>query len=123
MRTVFGKLLFTLPFAALASGCGTVSAATGDARAISLNVIESSDTVEIQVVADSQVTQQIEFTAELSGGSNNSRHKSSSSIAAGDRQVLSRLKTGRSDDWCAKVEVSEASGQRYTLTAGDCGLI
>ena len=83
---------------------------------------ETAGSVEIEVVANSPVTQQIEFTAELTGASN-SRHKSSSSVAAGDRQVLSRLKMTGSESWCAKVDVSEASGAKYTLTAGDCGLL
>ena len=96
--------------------------ASSDTRALSLNVIEGSKTVEVQVVADSPVTQQVEFEIELSGASQ-SRHKSSVTVASGDRQVLSRMKINTSDGWCAKLEVSEASGERYTLTAGDCGLI
>ena len=99
-----------------------MASASSDDRALSLNVIEGPGTVEIEVVADSQVTQQIEFEIELTGASN-SRHKSSVSVASGDRQVLSRLKMNTSESWCAKLEVNEASGAKYTLTAGECGLI
>jgi hypothetical protein len=121
MAHTFAKLALFAPALAVAAGCSAVNASSGE-RAISLNVVESMDSVEIQVIADSPVTQQIEFTAELTGASN-SRHKSSSSVAAGDRQVVSRLRMSTSESWCAKVEVKEASGANYTLTAGDCGLI
>lgn len=106
---------------ALAAGASMASASS-DTRALSLDVIEGDETVEVQVVADSQVTQRVEYMLELSGASN-SRHKSSVTLASGDRQVLSRMKMNTSEGWCAKLEVSEASGERYTLTAGDCGLI
>lgn len=121
MAHTFAKLALFAPALAAAAGCSAVSAA-GENRALSLKVNETAETVEIEVVADSPVTQQIEFTAELSGASN-SRHKSSSSVAAGNRQVLSRLKMSNTEGWCAKVDVSEASGAKYTLTAGDCGLL
>lgn len=130
MRHTFAKLALFAPALAVAAGCSAVNASSevpgevsgdepGDARAISLNVIEEAGTVEIQVIANSQVAQQVEFTAELSGASN-SRHHSNTSLAAGNRQVLSRMKIAGSDTWCAKVDVSESSGASYTLNAGDC---
>lgn len=121
MAHTFAKLALFAPALAAAAGCSAVSA-SGEDRALSLKVTETADTVEIEVVADSAVTQQIEFTAELTGASN-SRHKSDTSVAAGNRQVLSRMKISASESWCAKVDVSEASGAKYTLTAGDCGLL
>ncbi|KEO90079.1 hypothetical protein EH31_08280 [Erythrobacter longus] len=117
----FAKLALFGPVLAVAAGCSAVSA-SNDTRAISLNVVEGADSVEIQVIANSTVTQQIEFKAELTGASN-SRHNSSSTVAAGDKQVLSRMKISSGDGWCAKVDVTEASGAKYTLTAGDCGLL
>ena len=121
MAHTFAKFALFAPALAVAAGCSSVSA-SGEDRALSLKVTETADSVEIEVVADSPVTQQIEFTAELTGASN-SRHKSSSSVAAGNRQVLSKLKMSNNEGWCAKVDVSEASGAKYTLTAGDCGLL
>lgn len=119
MAHTFAKLGLLAPALSVAAGCNAVSA-SNDERALSLKVTEKTDSVEIEVIADSPVTQKIEFTAELTGASN-SRHKSSSSVAAGDRQVLSRLKMSTNESWCAKVDVSEASGAKYTLTAGECG--
>lgn len=121
MRHTLAKLALFAPVLAITAGASAVSASNHE-RALSLNVIENTDSVEIEVVADSPVTQQIEFTAELTGASN-SRHKSNSSVASGNRQVLSRMKINTGESWCAKVVVKEASGASYTLTAGDCGLI
>jgi len=120
MRHTLAKLALFAPIAGIAVGCSSVSASS-EQRALSLDVKEGADSVEIEIVANSPVTQQIEFKAELTGSSN-SRHNSSTSIAAGDRQVLSKMRTSKGDGWCAKVEVNEASGAKYTLTAGDCGL-
>lgn len=121
MAHTFAKLALFAPIAAIAAGCSAVSA-SGETRALSLNVVEGAGSVEIEVVAHSTVTQQVEFKAELTGASN-SRHNSSTTIAAGDKQVLSRMKISSGDGWCAKVDVTEASGAKYTLTAGDCGLL
>jgi len=120
--STFSKIIAAgMSLAALAGGTSMANA-TSDTRALSLNVKESRETVEIEVVADSPVTQQIEFEIELTGASN-SRHKSTVSVASGDRQVLSKLRMNTSEDWCAKLKVSESSGWQYTLTAGECGLI
>ncbi|WP_299194212.1 curli-like amyloid fiber formation chaperone CsgH [uncultured Erythrobacter sp.] len=105
---------------AIALAFGTAGSAHSETtRALTLDVEESGDMVEIQLVANSPVTQQVEYELELVGGSR-SRHSGNTSIAAGDRHVLSRLRTNIGDGWCATVEVTEASGQSYTLTAGDC---
>lgn len=98
---------------------GAASGASAEPRALALNVTENGDSVEIELIANSPVTQQVEYEVNLEGNSH-SRHKGNTSIPAGDRQVLSRMKTTASAGWCATVTVSEASGASYTLTAGDC---
>ena len=125
MQTIMGKFgqLFAIFASPLILGAGaSMAGASPQDRAISLKVIEGTGTVEVQVVADSQVTQQVEFEIELTGASN-SRHKSSVTLAPGGRKVLSRMRINASDGWCARLTVSEASGGQYTLTEGDCGLI
>ncbi len=109
-----------VPALALAAG-GSAAASGGaePARALALNVLEDGDRVEIQLIAQSRVTQQVQYEVELVGASR-SRHSGNTSIPGGDRQVLSRLATNVSDTWCARVDVTEANGERYTLTAGDC---
>jgi hypothetical protein len=120
LRKLARSIALVTPLLALGAA-GAAGAGSGDTRprALSLNVVDSGDSVELELVALSQVTQQVEYTLELVGASR-SRHAGNTSISAGDRLVLSRLKTSVADRWCATVEVSEASGARYTLTAGDC---
>jgi len=125
LHAIMGKIgqFFAISASLLMLGAGaSMAGASSEDRALSLNVIEDAGTVEVQVVADSQVTQQVEFEIELTGASS-SRHKSSVTLASGDRKVLSRLKINSADGWCAKLTVSEASGGQYTLSEGDCGLI
>ncbi len=105
------------PLFALAAG-GAAGGAEPP-RALALNVIESDGSVEVELVANSPVTQQVQYEIELVGTSR-ARHRGDTSVPAGNRQVLSRFKTSVADSWCATVDVTEASGASYTLTAGDC---
>lgn len=120
MREFTRRLMALTPALALASG-GAAASGGGD-RALSLNVVETGDSVEVQLVAESSVTQQVEYEIELIGNST-ARHSGSTSVAAGNRHVLSSLRSNASANWCARAKVSEASGARYTLEAGDCPLI
>lgn len=121
MRDLLKRLAFITPALAIAVGgaAGASGRSAEPARALSLNVLENGDKVEIQLIANSRIAQQVEYSVELVGNSN-ARHHGNTSIPAGNRQVLSRLITNVSDTWCATVEVTEGSGARYTLTAGDC---
>lgn len=110
-------ILAALPLAFAVSSVET--AAEDHPRALSLVIVEDAETVELEVVGHSQVTQAIEFSVELVGAST-ARHHSSTNLAAGERQVLSRFRTSAAEGWCATVEVKEASGPQYTLSAGTC---
>ena len=112
------RLAMLTPLLALGAGAASASGGT-DGHALALQVNELGDSVEIELIANSQVTQQVDYEIELVGSSR-SRHAGSTSVAAGNRHVLSRLKTSYADGWCATARVSEANGERYTLTAGDC---
>ena len=108
-----------VPLFALGIGSAGSAGTEMAPRALALNVDESGDFVEIELIANSHVTQQVEYSVELTGSSN-ARHSGNTSIAKDERHVLSRMRTSVTDSWCAKVEVTEASGAQYTLTAGDC---
>lgn len=119
MRRKPHKWALVPPTLALAAG-GAASAGGGDAnRALALEVVENGDNVELELIANSQVTQQVRYSIELVGSST-SRHRGDTSIAAGERQVISRMKSSVDGNWCATVHVTEASGAHYVLTAGDC---
>ncbi len=126
MRNFVQKLAAGVPALAILAGGtvgggGAAQAGSGGEpqQALSLNVAETAGNVEIQLIALSSVTQQIEYEIELIGNSR-ARHSGNTSIPAGDRQVLSRLTTNVTGTWCARVNVTEASGEQYTLTAGEC---
>ena len=123
MRKGYARWAFLAPVLALmnaGASAETMSAdSDNDKHALTLAVTENDDSVEIELVALSPVTQKVEYALELSG-SNNSRHRGSSTVTAGERHVLSKLKSGFSDSWCVTLDVTEESGESYTLTAGDC---
>ncbi|WP_338304254.1 hypothetical protein [Erythrobacter sp. Dej080120_24] len=97
MRDLARRLaLITPAFAIAAGGASGAGASSSDTRALALNVIESGDRVEVELIANSPVTQQVEYEIELTGSSH-ARHRGSTSIAAGNRQVLSTLKTDVGD--------------------------
>jgi hypothetical protein len=102
-------------------GAAGAGASGGDEhpRALALSVFEEEGSVAVELIAQSQIEQQVEYELELIGNSR-SLHRGNTSIPAGDRRVLSRLKTGYSDTWCVTVAVTESDGTSYTLTAGDC---
>jgi len=107
------------PALALAAGAAGANAQGGEMQALKLNVIERGDMVEIELVANSPITQQVQYDVELIGNSR-ARSRGDTNIAAGTRHVLSRLRTNIGETWCATVDVTEDSGATYTLTAGDC---
>lgn len=116
MRKFPRKWALLTPALALAAGA---SAGGEPHRALALTVVETGDSVELELIANSQVAQQVQYSIELIGNST-ARHSGDTSIPAGERQVLSRLKGSYGESWCATVHVTEASGAHYTLTAGDC---
>lgn len=116
MRRLGGKWTMLTPALAMAAS----GAHAGEApRALALSVVEHGDNVELELIANSPVAQQVQYSLELVGNST-ARHRGDTSIAAGERQVLSRLTSSVGESWCATVHVTEASGAHYTLTAGTC---
>ncbi len=118
----FGKGWSILtPMLAIAA-TGGASAGDGPPRAIALNFDEQESSVAIEIVGQSLAEQRVEYEVELVGSSR-SRHRGSTTLPANERSVLSKLKTGFDDAWCARVDVTEADGTSYTLTAGECDAV
>lgn len=88
-------------------------------RAVSLQVEEEAGSVAVDLVALSPVAQKLTYSVELVGASR-SRTSGSTTVPAGERRVLSRMKTNYADNWCATVRVQEEAGGEYTLRAGEC---
>ncbi|EAQ28005.1 hypothetical protein NAP1_10438 [Erythrobacter sp. NAP1] len=118
MRNPQIRLLALLPLLAVGSVAGAKSMGDQD-RALTLEVAEQAGSVEIELIADSATSQKVDYKLKLTGSST-ARHAGSTSVNAGERHVLSRLKTSFAESWCATVDVTEANGEQYTLTAGAC---
>ena len=118
--TKIRSFLATLtPFIALASA--NPAGADEQRPALALSVVEHHDRIELELIADSPVEQHVDYTIELVGASR-AKHRGSTQLSAGSSQVLSRLNANYDESWCATVDVKEASGQSYTLVAGDCDI-
>ena len=104
---------------AFAHSAASEDQSAGSQRALTLVVNEGDGLVQLELIAQSSTTQTVEYTLELTGA-NTSRHRGNSTIIAGERQILSTMKTGNAGDWCANVDVTEENGARYRLSAGDC---
>ena len=111
-------ILFPM-LAIAATGPACASGGVADERALTLDIEEQGDSVEIQLIANSVRAQEVEYAIELVGSSR-SVHKGRTTIPADERVILSRLKTSLNDDWCATLDVTEQDGTSYSLTAGDC---
>ena len=110
---------WTMLTPALALAAGGPAGAGEPPRALALSVVEREGNVELELIAQSAITQQVRYSLELIGSST-ARHSGDTQVPAGERQVLSRLKSGVGDGWCATVHVTEGNGAHYTLKAGDC---
>lgn len=124
MRRFSRKWAILPPALAIASGgaSATGGGSPEASRALALEVVEHGDSVELELIAQSRVAQQVQYTVELIGTST-ARHRGDTTIPAGERQVLSRLKSNVAGGWCATVDVTEGTGATYTLTAGDCSQV
>ena len=90
-----------------------------DTHALSLNVAEAADSVTVELIADPQANQTITYDIEVTGSSR-SKHRGSTSIAAGAPATLTRVKVSHGGTWCALAHITEESGLEYTLEAGEC---
>lgn len=115
MRKIAKTLAIITPALALASA----GSAGEPPRALALNVTQSDGSVELELVAQSHVAQHVSYELELKGPSR-SRSSGSTELQAGERHVLSRMKSNVGDDWCAVLDVTESSGATYRVTAGSC---
>ncbi len=105
----------TLALLALA----TVSPMTDETPALTLDVRHQDGLVEVQLIGLSPRAQAVSYTLEVTGQST-SRHRGSTRLAAGQRAVLSTMKTRTGDDWCVKLTAEEEGRAPYEITRGSC---
>jgi ribose 1,5-bisphosphokinase PhnN len=97
----------------------TVPAMTDNAPALTLDVREHDGMLEIELVGLSPRAQGVSYALEVTGNST-SRHRGSTTLAAGTRAVLSTMRTNAGDNWCVKLVAEEEGRAPYEVTRGPC---
>ena len=87
---------------------------------VRLDVSEIGDAVQLRVISNGSRSAALEFSLEVSGASR-SRHRSKTSISKGDEQVLATVRVSKTQDWCAKLELSEDGQPPVVIEEGACG--
>ena len=97
----------------------TGAAMTDQPNALTLDVHEHDGLVEVQLVGLSPRVQAVSYALEVTGQST-SRHRGSTTLAAGTRAVLSTMRTKAGADWCVKLVAEEEGRAPYEITRGTC---
>ncbi|SHN59241.1 curli-like amyloid fiber formation chaperone CsgH [Erythrobacter sanguineus] len=103
-----------LPFAS-----STVPAMSDLPDALTLEVRQQGDTLEIQLIGDSPRTQQVSYLLEVTGQSS-SRHRGKTTLAAHARTVLSTVRTTPGKSWCVRLLAEEEGREPYEILEGSC---
>ncbi|WBY16383.1 curli-like amyloid fiber formation chaperone CsgH [Erythrobacteraceae bacterium WH01K] len=88
-------------------------------KALSMEVSDSGNEAEIEIIANSGIAQSVEYEIEITGQSR-AVHKGRTDLAAGSTHTLSRFRVSYADEWCARLSVKEQAGSEYVLFAGTC---
>ena len=96
-----------------------VPAMTDQPNALTLDVQEHAGVIEVQLIGLSARVQAVSYTLEVTGQSN-ARHRGSTTLAAGNRAVLSTMRTKASLGWCVTLIAQEEGREPYAVTRGTC---
>lgn len=101
----------------------TVPAMTENPHALSLDVRQQNGAIEVQLIGSSAEAQQVSYQLEVTGQST-SRHRGTTTLAAGATAILStiRASTGSDSgaDWCVRLLAEEEGRAPYEVIAGNC---
>ncbi len=105
----------------------TVPAMTENPHALSLDVRQQVGGIEVLLIGNSAHAQQVSYQLEVTGQST-SRHRGTTTLAAGATAILStiRASTGSESgansgaDWCVRLLAEEEGRAPYEVIAGNC---
>lgn len=97
----------------------TVPPMTDETPALTLDVREHDGMLEVELIGLSPRAQGVSYALEITGQST-SRHRGSTTLAAGTRAVLSTMRTRAGDNWCVKLTAEEEGRAPYEITQGPC---
>jgi hypothetical protein len=88
-------------------------------RALTLDVATRDGMLEIRLTGLAEEARAVSYTLEVKGRST-SRHRGTTTLAAGVPAVLSTMRTDAGADWCVTLVAEEAGGEPYEVTRGSC---
>jgi hypothetical protein len=88
-------------------------------RILALDVRENGGTIEVTLTGTTSEPREVAYTLEISGRST-SRHRGSTTLAAGEPAVLSRMTVSAAADWCVRLLAEEAGREPYEIVRGNC---
>lgn len=97
----------------------TEAAMPQDSHALQLAVQEADGVIEVQLIGQSDRTQTVGYTIEVTGRST-SRHEGRTVLTAGLQAVLSTIRVGAADGWCVTLTAQEEGRPAYRIVTGDC---
>ncbi|MFN4097385.1 MAG: curli-like amyloid fiber formation chaperone CsgH [Sphingomonas sp.] len=88
-------------------------------QALQLDVRQTGDAIEVQLIGHSPRAQQVSYTLEVTGLST-SRHRGMTTLAANAHTVLSTVRVNAGETWCVRLLAEEEGREPYEIRAGDC---
>ncbi len=88
-------------------------------HALVLDIRRLGDAIEVQLIGQSPQSLQVSYTLDV-GGTSTSRHRGKTTIAAGNRTVLSTIRVSAGEDWCVRLVAEEDGGEPYEIQEGNC---
>jgi hypothetical protein len=97
----------------------TVTAMNEDPAALTLDVRQQGDALEVQLIGDAPSARQVSYLLEVTGQST-SRHRGKTTLVANARTVLSTIRATATDKWCVRLIAEEEGREPYEIIEGDC---
>jgi hypothetical protein len=85
--------------------------------ALELEVVDHGNAIEVRLHGHAAEARQVSYELEVTGTST-SRHRGSTSLAAGSPVVLSAMRVSVGESWCARLRAEEAGRAPYEILRG-----
>jgi hypothetical protein len=99
----------------------TVTAMNEHPAALTLDVRQHGDAIEVQLIGDAPTARQVSYELEVAGQST-SRHRGKTTLTANARTVLSTVRATAGNKWCVRLLAEEEGREPYEIIEGDCGI-
>lgn len=97
----------------------TVPAMTDHQPALTLEVQQHDNMIEVRLIGLSPRTLQVSYALEITGQST-SRHRGKTTLAADTLAVLSTMRARTGENWCVTLVAEDEGGEPYEVTRGTC---